>query len=60
MVAFVAELNTGYYSVRYLKENDCSKYYMYNKKLLFDERREEVLGQLDEVEAALNTGIKEC
>lgn len=59
MVAFVAELNTGYYSVCYLKENNCSKYHMYNKRLLFDERREGILGQLDEVEAALNTGIKE-
>ena len=58
MVVFVTELNTGYYSIRYLKENDCDKYYMYNKRLLFDEQQEEVLAQLDEVETELNTALK--
>lgn len=58
MVAFVTELNTNYYSIQYLKENDCDKYYMYNKRLLFDEQREQVLGQLDEIEDELNGAIK--
>lgn len=53
MVAFVTELNTGYYSIRYLKENDCDKYYMYNKRLLFDEQREDVLAKLEKVEEEL-------
>ena len=49
MVAFVAELNTNYYSVAFLKENDCDKYYRYNKKLLFDEQRQEILEELEEL-----------
>lgn len=53
MVAFIAELNTDYYSIRYLKENDCDKYYMYNKRLLFDEQQEKILGQLEDVEKNL-------
>lgn len=58
MVAFVTELNTNYYSIQYLKENDCDKYYQYNKRLLFDEQQEAILSQLDEVEDALNTALK--
>lgn len=58
MVAFVTELNTNYYSVRFLKENDCDRYYRYNKGLLFDERHEEILGELDEVEGELNRVLK--
>ena len=54
MVAFIAELNTDYYSIRYLKENDCDKYYMYNKRLLFDEQQEKILGQLEDVEKKLS------
>lgn len=58
MVAFVTELNTNYYSIQYLKENDCDKYYQYNKRLLFDEQQEAILSQLDEVEDMLNTALK--
>lgn len=49
MVAFVTELNTNYYSVQYLKENDCDKYYKYNKRLLFDERREKILEKMEQL-----------
>ena len=58
MVVFVTELNTGYYSIRYLKENDCDKYYMYNKRLLFDEQQEAVLAQLEEIETELGYALK--
>lgn len=58
MVAFVTELNTNYYSIQYLKENDCDKYYQYNKRLLFDEQQEAILSQLDEVEDELNIALK--
>lgn len=58
MVSFVTELNTNYYSVQFLKDNDCDKYYKYNKGLLLDEQHEEVLKQLDAVEEALNTALK--
>ena len=58
MVAFVTELNTDYYSVQFLKDNDCERYCRYNKKLLFGERQEEILKELDEVEQELNTALK--
>lgn len=58
MVSFVTELNTNYYSIQFLKENDCAKYYQYNKKLLFEERHQEIMSELDEIEQDLNTAIK--
>jgi len=53
MVVFVTELNTNFYSIQYLKENDCDKYYRYNKRLLFDEQQENVLVALSEIEDEL-------
>lgn len=58
MVSFVTELNTGYYSIWFLRENDCDRYYKYNKGLLFDERQEAILEQLDAIENTLARGIK--
>ena len=58
MVSFVTELNTNYYSIQFLKENDCDKYYQYNKKLLFDKQQEEILAEMDEIEQDLNTAVK--
>ena len=58
MVSFVTELNTNYYSIQFLKENDCDKYYQYNKKLLFDKQQEEILSEMDEIEQDLNTAVK--
>ena len=53
MVVFVTELNTNFYSIQYLKENDCDKYYRYNKGLLFDEQKENVLKELQAIEAEM-------
>ena len=50
MVSFVTELNTNYYSIQFLKENDCDMYYKYNKRLLVDEQREKLLERMDEAE----------
>ncbi len=49
MVLFVTELNTGFYSVSFLKEYECERYYEYNRNLLFAEEDQEIarrLGQL--------------
>ncbi len=35
MVLFVTELNTGFYSVQFLQEYECERYYQYNENLLF-------------------------
>ncbi|XCP84370.1 AAA family ATPase [Roseburia hominis] len=50
MSVFVTELNTSFYSVWFLRENDCPKYYKYNKGLLFDERQQDILKEMDAVE----------
>ena len=50
MVLFVTELNTGFYSVRFLQEYGCERYYRYNKELLFSEEEREI-GKLLERES---------
>lgn len=49
MVVFVAELNANFYSVQFIKENGCDKYYQYNKGLLFDQRQGGIMAQLDAI-----------
>ncbi|MDD3186438.1 MAG: AAA family ATPase [Anaerostipes sp.] len=47
MTIFVTELNTNYYSVKFINENGCDKYYQYNKGLLFDEREAQIMSKLN-------------
>lgn len=42
MVVFITELNTGYYSIKFLKEYDCERYYQYNERLLFKNQEDEI------------------
>lgn len=42
MVLFVTELNTGFYSLEFLQEYDCERYYQYNKNLLFAQEEEQL------------------
>ncbi len=46
MVIFITELNSSYYSVKFLSDYACERYFRYNKELLFDERRQQLLGRL--------------
>ena len=46
----IAELNVNYYSVWFIKENGCDKYYQYKKGLLFDEQQAEIMAEMDELE----------
>lgn len=46
MVIFVTELNTNYYSVNFLRENRCERYYEYNKNLLFEDRESDIRKRL--------------
>lgn len=46
-VLFVTELNTNYYSVHFLKENECPRYYEYNKRLLFEDREDDIRQRLE-------------
>lgn len=58
MVALMTELNANYYSIWFIRENGCDQYYRHNKGLLFQERRQSILREMDEVEEILNTGLK--
>ena len=46
MTLFVTELNSGYYSVGFLKEYPCERYYQYNRDLLFSDEEQEIRDQL--------------
>ena len=48
MVLFVTELNTGFYSLGFLQEYECDRYYEYNKKLLFSQEEQEILKLMKE------------
>lgn len=58
MVVFVTELNTNFYSVQFLKENDCGMYYKYNKTLLFNERQQNILKEMEEVEGQIEGNLQ--
>lgn len=47
MTVFVTELNTNFYSVQFLQNYDCERYYQYNKNLLFDEKRRSLLNRIE-------------
>lgn len=42
LVLFLTELNTGLYSLRFLQEYDCDRYYQYNQTLLFSQEEQEI------------------
>lgn len=47
MVIFITELNTSFYAVKFLSENECERYFRYNSRLLFDNRAAEIIKTLD-------------
>ena len=58
MVAFVTELNANYYSVWFINENGNDLYFRHNKGLLFEERHENVIRQMEEAENMFNNALK--
>ncbi len=50
MVIFISELNRNYYTVRFLQEYDCERYYRYNKNLLFEENSRKITARLGSLE----------
>ncbi len=46
MVLFLTELNTGFYSVRFLQQYECERYYEYNRNLLFADEEKELARQI--------------
>lgn len=49
MVVLITELNGNYYSVRFLQEYDCERYYQYNRDLLFEESSRSIEARLQEL-----------
>ena len=49
MVIFITELTANYFSMKFINEHGCDRYYMYNKGLLFQERQKEVLEEIQEL-----------
>lgn len=47
MTAFITELNANFYSVQFLQSYECERYYQYNKNLLFDEKRRNLLNRIE-------------
>lgn len=50
MVIFVTGLTTGRSSVSFLRENECERYYEYNKRLLFENQEGSLLRRLNDLE----------
>lgn len=49
MVVFITELSVNAYAVWFLKENECPRYYRYNKSLLFENQQASIKKQLQEI-----------
>lgn len=47
MVLFITELNTGFYSVAFLQQYECQRYYEYNRNLLFAGEEQEIRKSLE-------------
>lgn len=54
MVVFITELTVNFYGAKFLSENECGRFYKYNKGLLANERRAGILSNIEEVEMLMN------
>lgn len=59
MVVFVTELAMGKASSAYLAENECARYYKYNKELLLGTKRAELLSEIEVGDVRANENIRE-
>jgi MoxR-like ATPases len=51
MVIFVTELTVNFYSAKFISENGCDPYYVYNRGLMFNERQQGILKEIDSLRA---------
>ncbi len=49
MVVFITELSVNKFAVWFLQNNDCDRYYMYNKSLLMESNEAGIRNQLEEI-----------
>lgn len=47
MVVFISDLNTDFYSIRFLQEYECERYYRYNRELLFEDVSSEIRKRIE-------------
>ena len=50
MLIIVTELTKGFYSAHYISRHGCGKYYEHNKELLFYERQNVILREIEGLE----------
>ena len=53
MVFFITELSANACAMWFIGENECPRYYRYNKSLLFEDRSADVRRQLDEIRSEM-------
>lgn len=49
MVVFITELSVNADAMSFLEENECPRYYMYNKSLLFEDRQADIYDTLNQI-----------
>ena len=50
MLIIVTELTKGYYSAHYISRYGCKKYFEHNKELLFYERQNEIIREIEDLD----------
>ena len=50
MLIIVTELTKGFYSAHYISRHGCSKYFKHNKELLFYERQNAILREIEDID----------
>ena len=50
MLIIVTELTKGFYSAHYISRHGCGKYFEHNKELLFYERQNEILREIENID----------
>ena len=58
MVIFVTELNSGYYSIKFINDNGSVKFYQYNKNLLYKQQQKSIISEMDQLNSLLENRIK--
>jgi hypothetical protein len=50
MLIIVTELTKGSYAAHFISRHGCGKYFEHNKELLFYERQNEILREIEEID----------
>lgn len=58
MVIFVTELNSGYYSIKFINDNGSVKFYQNNKNLLYKQQQKAIINEIDELNSLIHSRQK--